>query len=90
MKYTYFEPFMVGKSVVEISTGDKGVVDSAYLGDDNRVYVNWTSGHCAGFRLHTVLEDLEFVDHNLTAKLDAIERLLSEVKQLLKEVDDTV
>lgn len=89
-----FENWMIGKEVVEISTGDRGEVVGQYL-PENGAYIYWTTGRHKGYTLWLHSYKFVFVDSlqdspSIEDKLTQIEKLLSEVKQLLKEVNDTV
>lgn len=64
MKYNVFEDWMIGRKVVELSSGDRGIVLSGYTSKDVSVWVDWTTGVDAGLKLHISLGDLEFIEES--------------------------
>lgn len=60
MKHDNFKPWMVGKPVMEDSTGDIGLI----VEDKNFISVNvlWKTGSCEGELLHISLEAITFLE----------------------------
>jgi len=61
-----FDKSMIGRRVMENSTGDEGIVEcerERYINDPcDRVFVKWETGAERGYRLHILLDSLTFVD----------------------------
>lgn len=94
MKYTEYEDWMEGRKVVEDDTGDVGVVlgpvgparSDYHLGQGLRV--KWTTGLSSGSILAIGLNSVSFPmtdEVGIREKLDAVQRLLNEIKRDIAE-----
>lgn len=62
-EFERFEGWMIDEEVMEIATGDRGViVESATMVAEDAVWIEWTTGNYKGERLWLYVHQVRFVN----------------------------
>lgn len=82
-----FENWMIGQEVIEISTGDRGIITRKAHYETQGAYINWTSGQFSGQELWLEMGKFRFIsggDGSVAGKLAQIEKLVADIRVLLE------
>ncbi len=87
-KYGNWGKWMIGGNVVELSTGDIGVIQSrAVQHGSTAVWIDWCTGGYSGQRLWLDLDRVEFINSESSkSKWQQVEERLAKIETLTAEI----